>query len=327
VARSSRSGAAGTALAVLAVAGASAFAWGSLFERRLFTLRRVSVPVLPAGSEPIKVLHLSDLHMAPWQRDKQDWVRSLADLHPDLIVDTGDNLGHERGLEGIERAFERFAGIPGVFAHGSNDYFGPQAKNPLKYLSGPSKKRSSTAPRLDNAALTAYFGELGWLDLNNAAGAVDVKGTHLEFFGVNDPHVGFDRVEAIPGALDELRENDPYSDDATWPEDAPRADRRTVTIGVTHSPYRRVLDAFVTYGAAMIFAGHTHGGQVCVPGFGALVTNCDIPRNQVKGLSVWRHAFRSAFLNVSAGLGTSIYAPVRFACRPEVTLVTLTPAT
>ncbi|WP_247597303.1 metallophosphoesterase [Leifsonia sp. PS1209] len=316
--------AAGTALGVLAAAGAAAFAWGSLVERRLFTLRRVTVPVLPAGAESIRVLHLSDLHMAPWQHDKQEWVRSLADLKPDLIVDTGDNLGHADGLTGIERAFERFEGIPGVFAHGSNDYFGPQRKNPLKYFVGPSTKKASTAPRLDNAALTAYFRSLGWLDLNNAAGAVDVRGTHLEFFGVNDPHIHFDRVEAIPGALDELRENDPYGEDSLWPQDAPRPARPTVTLGVTHSPYRRVLDAFVTYGASMIFAGHTHGGQVCVPGFGALVTNCDIPRSQVKGLSIWRHAFRSAFLNVSAGLGTSIYAPVRFACRPEATLVTLT---
>lgn len=316
--------AAGTALGVLAAAGAAAFAWGSLVERRLFTLRRVRVPVLPAGAESIRVLHLSDLHMAPWQHDKQEWVRSLADLKPDLIVDTGDNLGHADGLTGIERAFERFEGIPGVFAHGSNDYFGPQRKNPLKYFVGPSTKKASTAPRLDNAALTAYFRSLGWLDLNNAAGAVDVRGTHLEFFGVNDPHIHFDRVEAIPGALDELRENDPYGEDSLWPQDAPRPARPTVTLGVTHSPYRRVLDAFVTYGASMIFAGHTHGGQVCVPGFGALVTNCDIPRSQVKGLSIWRHAFRSAFLNVSAGLGTSIYAPVRFACRPEATLVTLT---
>jgi predicted MPP superfamily phosphohydrolase len=324
VARASGLNAAGTALAVLSAAGAAAFAWGSLVERRLFTLRRVTVPVLPPGSAPITALHLSDLHMAPWQRDKQEWVRSLADLKPDLIVDTGDNLGHADGLAGIQRAFERFQGIPGVFAHGSNDYYGPQVKNPLKYFTGPSKTGSSTAPRLDNAALTAYFEELGWLDLNNAAGAIEVNGTHLELFGVNDPHIGFDRVEAIPGALDELRENDPYSDDAMWPEDAPRPERRTVTLGVTHSPYRRVLDAFVTYGASMIFAGHTHGGQVCVPGFGALVTNCDIPRSQVKGLSIWRHAFRSAFLNVSAGLGTSIYAPVRFACRPEATLVTLT---
>lgn len=316
----------GTALAVLGTAGAAAFAYGSLVERRAYTLREVSVPVLPAGSEPIRVLHLSDLHMAPWQRDKQEWVRGLAALKPDLVVDTGDNLSHENGLEGIRAALDAFRGTPGVFVHGSNDYFGPQLKNPLKYFTGPSKKNGSTAPRLDTASLTAYFRDLGWLDLNNAAGALDIRGTHLELFGVNDPHVRFDRVEAIPGALDELREDDPYSDDATWPDDSPAPARPTVTLGVVHAPYRRVLDAFVTYGAAMIFAGHTHGGQVCVPGYGALVTNCDIPRKQVKGLSVWRHAFRSAFLNVSAGLGTSIYAPVRFACRPEATLVTLTAA-
>nr|WP_218875273.1 metallophosphoesterase [Leifsonia naganoensis] len=316
----------GTALAVLGAAGAAAFAYGSLIERRAFTLREVSVPVLPAGSEPIRVLHLSDLHMAPWQRDKQEWVRSLAALKPDLVVDTGDNLSHEDGLVGVRAALDAFRGTPGVFVHGSNDYFGPQLKNPLKYFSGPSKKNGSTAPRLDNAALTAYMRDLGWLDLNNAVGALDIRGTHLELFGVNDPHIRYDRVEAIPGALDELREDDPYSDDATWPEDAPAVARPTVTLGVVHAPYRRVLDAFVTYGAAMIFAGHTHGGQVCVPGYGALVTNCDIPRKQVKGLSIWRHAFRSAFLNVSAGLGTSIYAPVRFACRPEATLVTLTAA-
>ncbi|WP_314149780.1 metallophosphoesterase [uncultured Leifsonia sp.] len=314
----------GVALATLAGAGAAAFTYGSLVERRAFTLREVSAPVLPAGAQPIRVLHLSDLHMAPWQRDKQEWVSSLARLQPDLVVDTGDNLGHEDGIAGVRAALDAFRGIPGVFVHGSNDYFGPQLKNPLKYFTGPSKRNTSTAPRLDDAALTAYLRDLGWLDLNNAAGALDIRGTHLELFGVNDPHIRYDRVEAIPGALDELRENDPYSDDATWLDDEPRPERPTVTIGVVHAPYRRVLDAFVTYGAEMIFAGHTHGGQVCVPGFGALVANCDIPRSQAKGLSLWRHAFRSAYLNVSAGLGTSIYAPVRFACRPEATLVTLT---
>lgn len=55
-----------------------------------------------------------------------------------------------------------------------------------------------------------------------------------------------------------------------------------------------------------------------MPGYGALVTNCDIPRTQVKGLSLWRHGFRTAYLHVSAGgLGTAITAPVRFACRPR----------
>lgn len=309
----------------IGAAGAAAFAWGSLVERTRWTLRRVDVPVLPTGATPIRVLHLSDLHMAPWQRDKQEWVRELARLEPDLIVDTGDNLGHERGLEGIKRAFEPFAGTPGVFVNGSNDYFGPVAKNPLGYFAGPSLHRPKAKP-LDIAGLHAYFAELGWQDLDNTAAALDLKGTHFEFFGVDDPHKGYDRLDLITAAIDELRADDPLGDES-WLDETPEViSRPTVTIGVAHAPYQRVLNSFVNHGAQLIFAGHTHGGQVCVPGFGALVTNCDIPRRQVKGLSVWRHGLRSAFLNVSAGLGTSIFAPVRFACPPEATLVTLIPA-
>jgi predicted MPP superfamily phosphohydrolase len=73
-------------------------------------------------------------------------------------------------------------------------------------------------------------------------------------------------------------------------------------------------------GADLVLAGHTHGGQLCVPGVGALVTNCDLPRSRAKGMS--QHG--DAVLHVSAGLGTSPYAPVRFACRPEATLLTIT---
>jgi predicted MPP superfamily phosphohydrolase len=298
------------------VAGAAlgTFAWASLVERRMYLLRRVEIPVLAPGAQPIRVLHLSDLHMAPWQHDKQEWVRELAELEPDLIVDTGDNLGHADGLSGLRNAFADFTGIPGVFVNGSNDYYGPQPRNPLKYFSGPSHK-TLNPPTLDIEALTGYLEGLGWHDLNNRAASIDVRGTHLEFFGVNDPHRHWDKLEVLTGAIDELREND---------GDAAAASS-TVTIGVTHAPYQRVLNSFVTHGAQVMFAGHTHGGQVCIPGFGALVTNCDIPRSQVKGLSIWTHAFRSAYLNVSAGLGTSIYAPVRFACPPEATLVTLVP--
>lgn len=317
------SSAASIALAIGAV-GAGALAWGTLVERTRWTLRRVEVPVLPPGATPVRVLHLSDLHMAPWQRDKQEWVRSLAELEPDLIVDTGDNLGHERGIEGIRRAFEPFHGVPGVFVNGSNDYFGPVAKNPFKYFTGPSRL-GLRAKRLDIDELHAYFAELGWQDLDNTAAALNLRGTHFEFFGVDDPHKGYDRLDLITAAIDELRADDPLGDE-TWPDAASVGARRpTVTVGVAHAPYQRVLNSFVNHGAQLMLAGHTHGGQVCVPGIGALVTNCDIPRSQVKGLSVWRHGLRSAFLNVSAGLGTSIYAPVRFACPPEATLITLVP--
>jgi predicted MPP superfamily phosphohydrolase len=308
-------------------AGASvgAFAWGSLVERRMFTLREVTVPVLPAGSVPIRVLHLSDLHMAPWQRDKQDWIRSLAALKPDLVVNTGDNLGHMDGISGVERALEPFRGIPGLFVNGSNDFSGPKLKNPLKYFTGPSKRDPRTKDNLDTDRLHDVFADLGWADLNNAATAVDLNGTHLEFFGVDDPHIGRDRMDLMTGAIDELRADDPLSDE-TWPDSSPSADRSSLTVAVAHAPYQRVLNSFVNHGAQLILAGHTHGGQVCVPGFGALVTNCDIPRRQVKGLSRWSAGLRTAYLHVSAGLGTSIYAPVRFACPPEATMLTLTAA-
>jgi predicted MPP superfamily phosphohydrolase len=303
-----------TALAGAAAAGLGALAWGTLIERNRFTLRREVVPVLQPGARPITVLHFSDFHMAPWQRAKQDWIRGLAVYEPDFIVNTGDNLGHERGNEGVEYALEPYRGIPGFFVHGSNDYHGPVLKNPFTYFTAPSTL-SHHPPSLDTKRLNAFFEGLGWLPLDNTARAMSIKGSRLEFLGVGDAHIGWDKLERIPGAMDDMRENVGWQDEEGGPD--------PVTIALTHAPYQRVLDTFVTYGAELIFAGHTHGGQVCVPGYGALVTNCDIPREQVRGLSLWKHAGRAAYLNVSAGLGTSIYAPVRFACPPEATLLTL----
>jgi len=298
----------------VAAAGAAAFAYGSLIERNLFGIRHEVIPVLPPGAEPIRVLHLSDLHLAPWQRRKIEWVRSLAELEPDLVVDTGDNLGHIEANIAVEHALAPFAGIPGVYANGSNDYFGPSLKNPFRYFNGPSKTPRAH-PDLDTERMESYFDDmLGWESLNNAALTTTVNGSRLEFFGTNDAHRGWDDLAVLPRLIDDMREH--LADEDT---------RVDLSIGVTHAPYQRVLNSFVTNGAEVIFAGHTHGGQVRVPGMPALVANCDIPREQASGLSLWKHARSTAYLEVSAGLGTSIYAPVRFACRPEAVLVTLAP--
>ena len=302
----------GTAAASLGIAAAVAV-YATVVERRAYRVRRETVPVLSPGAEPIRVLHLSDLHLAPWQRDKVEWVRGLAGLDPDLVVMTGDSLGHLDALPALRRALEPFAGIPGVFVHGSNDYFAPSPKNPLRYLIGPSQHRPEEATRLDVDALESFFlDRLGWLNLNNDVTQLFLKRSRLELLGTNDAHRGWDRLDVLPALMDALREldEDPTDDPA-------------VTIGVTHAPYQRVRDSFTTQGADVIFAGHTHGGQVCVPGVGALITNCDLPREYARGLHVWHHALSAAYLNVSAGLGTSIYAPVRFACPPEAVLVTL----
>lgn len=307
---------AGGVAAGLVAAGAAALAWGALVERTRWTVRREVVPVLPPGSRSLTVLHLSDLHMAPWQEGKQEFIRSLARYEPDLVVDTGDDLGHVDGIDGIERAYEPLRGIPGVFAHGSNDYVGPVLKNPLKYIWTPSNTARRRGAALDTPRLDRVLGGLGWLDVANEAHAIELRGLRLELFGTGDAHHGRDDVPRMRRRVVELRR------DVRW---SAGTGGEVVRIGVTHAPYRRILDALVDEGAELLVAGHTHGGQVRVPGMPALTANCDLPRRQASGLSRWAHGGRISYLEVSAGVGTSIYAPVRFACPPEAVVLTLVP--
>ncbi len=305
----------GTVAALTAAAGVAL--WSTVIERRLFTIRRHTVPVLPQGAAPVRVLHLSDLHLAPWQTQKMNWVRSLAHLKPDLVVLTGDLMGHLQARPALYETLSAFADTPTVFVHGSNDYYGPRLKNPLKYLQSPSRL-STRAQDIDNAALTRELISLGFIDLNNAASRLEIRGTQLELLGLGDPHIHYDDAEKMRASLAALpqipRRND--GDDA--------ADRTPVVrLGVVHAPYQAALNTLLDEGADLLLAGHTHGGQVRVPGVGALTSNSDLPNDQARGLSVWFDAHRAAYLNVSAGLGNSIYAPVRFACRPEASLITL----
>ncbi|MDQ1642096.1 MAG: uncharacterized protein QOJ90_1447 [Actinomycetota bacterium] len=288
-------------LAVLG-AGAAGLCYAAGFEVRSFRLRRVEVPVLAPGARPLRVLHVSDLHLTPGQAKKRAWVRALAGLEPDLVVNTGDNLAHRYAVPAVLDAFGPLLNRPGVFVMGSNDYYAPMWKNPARYLL-PKGDPQLTKDRLPWGDLRDGFVAAGWVDLNNARTRIKADHREIEVVGTDDAHFRRDRYDEVAGPADRA------------------ADLR---LGVTHAPYRRVLDAMTADGFELILAGHTHGGQLCLPGVGALVTNCDLPRRQAKGLS--RHvsaAGKASWLHVSAGLGTSPYAPVRFACPPEATLLTL----
>ncbi|MFT4219632.1 MAG: metallophosphoesterase [Microbacterium sp.] len=303
------------ALTAVGAVGAAAAVWGFGIERHLYALRRHTVPILEPGSEPIRILHLSDLHMAPWQHRRQRWIASLVELQPDLVVNTGDTLGHVQGLIGVRAAFEPFRGVPGLYVHGSNDLVAPSPRNPFTYFNGPSGELREVGS-VDTAALDRYMDGLGWRSVDNASAVLRVRGHRVDAFGVGDAHRELDRLDLMPGLVDELREADSTDD----------TDPAPLTIGVAHAPYRRVLDSFTTLGADILFAGHTHGGQVRIPGSpSALVANCDIPLDQARGMSTWTRSGRTVPLNVSAGLGHSIYAPVRFGCRPEASFITLVP--
>ena len=293
-------------------AGAAVAAYATVVEPRAFRIRTETLRVLPAGARPITVLHLADIHLAPWQSDKLDWLSGLTTLEPDLIVNTGDSLGHAAALPVLADALRVFQGVPGFFVHGSNDVYGPEFKNPLRYFAGPSKLAGeSHVQRLDTAGLERAYEELGWLDLNNTARAIEVRGTTVAAFGVADAHRHWDRLDETEAAISRMRKA--------------LGDEPRVTLGVTHAPYQRILNAFVDLGADAILAGHTHGGQVRIPGGHAIVTNCDIPRAQASGLSTWAHEGRAVPLTVSQGIGASIFAPFRLGTPPEAVVVSLQP--
>jgi predicted MPP superfamily phosphohydrolase len=293
-----------------ALAGIAGVAYGAGYEVRNFTVRKYDVPCLPAGSAPIRVLHMSDLHLTPTQAKKRRWIASLADLKPDLVVNTGDNLAHMDSVGPLLEAFGPLRDVPGVFVFGSNDYFAPKLRNPIWYLLPDNGERNTTTPQLPWRELKSELAK-GWTDLTNTSGRLEINGSRLAFAGVDDPHLEYDDLAAVAGPA---------------PTDADLA------IGVAHAPYLRVLDQFAADGYAVTLAGHTHGGQLCLPFKGALVTNCDLDTARAKGLN--RHPADSrpgdpgsSWLHVSAGAGTSPYAQIRFCCRPEASLITLGPVT
>jgi predicted MPP superfamily phosphohydrolase len=280
----------------VAVAGAACVGYGILVERDWYRLRRERVEALDPGQAPLTVLHLSDLHMTASDARRVAFLERLAAEPVDLVVLTGDMLGEPAGLGPVLDALGRFRPRLGAVAVlGSNDYWAPRFRNPLTYFMGPSSRRGRSSPRNPWRELVEGLEGRGWTVLSNRRGQLG----DIELAGLDDPHI--------------------RRDDPATPVPANGDARPRLRLGVVHSPYRRALDAFERNGYGLLLAGHTHGGQVCLPRVGALVTNCDLPRDRVRGLSRWG----SSWLHVSAGLGTSKYAPFRFACRPEASLLTV----
>lgn len=280
-------------------AGAGLIAYGGLYERNAFTLRHFDVPVLPPGSTPIRLLHVSDLHILARQRRKLDWIRSLATLQPDLVVNTGDTLSEATGIPAVLHALEPLFEFPGAFVPGNNDYFAPTPKNPLKYFSKDTARPKGIP--LPWPTMAARMAEAGWLDLTHVRTTVKVGAAQIAFAGTDDPHLRYARYDRIAG---------PADPDAT------------VRIGVTHSPEPYLLGSFATDRYDLVLAGHTHGGQIRVPFGPAIVTNCGIDVHRARWLHEWDEHM---WFHICAGLGTNPFAPVRLGCRPEASLLTLVP--
>jgi len=267
-----------------------------------YKVRSFTLPLLPKGSSDITILHFSDLHLRPGQKRKIADVKSFNTLKPDLVISTGDFLAHKNSVGPVISALDKLLDLPGLFVFGSNDYYEPRFRNPFTYL-----KKDHGGQKLGNKlpwqSLQKKLIKRGWKDLTHNKVRIKVNGVMVEARGTDDAHLDLDHYSLVAGD---------------------RHKSAVVSIGVTHAPYRRVLTAMASDRLDLIFAGHTHGGQVRLPWLGgskSITTNCDLENWRSRGLT---RVTNEPWLNVSAGIGMSPYAPIRFACSPEISLITLT---
>lgn len=280
-------------------AGVLAAAWAYLIEPNYFIIRR-EVIARP-NQKLLRILHLSDLHLTRKTKGLQSWLRTLEAEDPDLVVLTGDLIAEAAALDPLLDALEPLFDRPGVFVLGSNDYYAPVLKNPLKYLQPDNGEREHGA-ELPWHNLVSLLETRGWINLTNTETVLEINGCNVQIKGVDDPHLNRDDFNSI---------------DSNYPD-------VDFKLAIAHAPYLRVLDKFSDLGAELILAGHTHGGQLRVPGIGALVTNCDLDKKRARGLHPHISANgNTAAINISAGLGTNPFTPFRFNCRPEAVLLTV----
>jgi len=264
-----------------------------------YQLREVSVPILPSGSRAIRVLHFSDLHLTPRRKREIADIKSWATLKPDLVISTGDFLAHPDAIETLLNTLEELLDLPGLYVFGSNDYYAPHFRNPLSYLQKNDGLRK-LGPKLQTETLDQELTKRGWVNLNNRRSSISIQGLNIDVRGTDDAHLELDRYSKVAGKS---------SGD--------------ISLGVTHAPYKRVLEGMSSDSIDLIFAGHTHGGQVRVPWFSgsrSLTTNCDLPNWRSRGLT---KVDGEPWLNVSAGMGFSPFAPIRLFCPSEVSLIHL----
>lgn len=274
------------------VLGVCCVLWGIFVERRRYRLVRHRLDILPAtAASPLTVLHLSDLHFVRRDRGKAAFLAGLPAA--DVTVVTGDFLAEPEAVETTVAAVHAVRGrLASWFVLGSNDYFVPRPLNYLAYFRGKRKPRRAERGRA--ADLVSQLRADGWDDLTNVRRDIDINGVPMELLGLDDAHIAWHDLRV-----------------------APRRSPDRFGFAVMHSPDSAPETAALGYD--FMVAGHTHGGQVCLPVVGALVTNCSLPARLVSGMI----RVGDAVVSVSPGLGTSKYAPFRFFCRPEATLLEL----
>lgn len=245
----------------------------------------VAVPGLPAAVEGLRIAHISDLHVSRWEKAAWNWKALGQGIEADVVFLTGDYMNHEGDEEAtvqrLSELMEKVRSRLGCFGVFGNH---------------------------DTVKLRRMLAGLGvrWL----VDEVVVLAEVGLEIWGL-----GSDRVRWPD--LPRLLEGAPLEWQGGVFEGGlarGRADRLRVMLA--HHPF--YLPVAAELGMHLVFSGHTHGGQIRLPGAWALYNSTDLPLHLTAGIL----RCRSTLGLVCRGLGWT-FLPVRVFCRPHIPIYRL----
>ena len=279
-------------ISILFLLGAAGLIWVVWVEPYWFRLRRLTIRLKKPLPQPFTVLHISDFHFTRHKFHLGRFFDHLAKLEPDFVFVTGDLIDSAEGIEPCVHNLKKLRPKKGIYATlGNHDYRTYNSFFPWVHMfTGRDifyKRPSHEVERLKQS-----LAEAGVELLLNRNIIVQLGGgEELALVGLDDPVSGREN-------LDEAFRS---------------AKNGTLRFTLAHTP--SIFPSLCLYHIDVAFAGHTHGGQIRLPGIGALgmaKSMCPIID------STNEYGFYGI---VSRGLGAQPVTSLRFLCRPEALLI------
>lgn len=258
---------------------------------QIISSTRDITPAPDDGVKRLRILHISDLHLARNEvQSKLDFLAEVTDDEYDFVFLTGDIFQHDESIKHARHLLSRKPRIGAYAVLGNHDYYRYSMWNKIVGRIFPSMRHPAKITR-DVKPLVRALKNVGYDVLLNEARYLE--DTEICLVGVDWPGIRKNK-------LLELVSRSP----GDW-----------LVIALFHLP--RDLEFYNDAGVHYAFGGHTHGGQIRVPGYGPIITDSELARHEASGIT---YRGRTTF-HISRGLGADPRTNFRLFCPPQASVI------
>jgi predicted MPP superfamily phosphohydrolase len=275
------------------LAGLATYLYASRVAARSYRLEHVKIRLRRknhrTNSDNLKILHLSDLHLCCPDEKKAAFLARVTDDDYDMVVITGDIFENLDSLVYVPSLLSKKPRLGAYAVLGNHDYYAYGWFN--KTVGAVLRRFRTPATRRDVTPMIEALEAGGFQVLRNEI--TRVPDEDIAIIGIDYPGISEALLQKL---VEEVGANE-------------------MLMALFHLP--RNLDMLSRLGIELVLGGHTHGGQVRMPGIGAIVTDSEMPRHEAAGL-IWR---QDTAFHISRGLGTDPRTNFRLFCPPAVTVL------